>query len=314
MIAVAPGKVMLAGEYAVLRGESAVVLAVDRHVVARRSDYDLGEVPEASAAIELAVREGWLVKSVAIRLDRSALCSPDGKKLGLGSSAASTVAALALAFELQGHRADEHRSTITELARRAHRQVQHGGSGIDVIASAHGGVQDVSWPGGASGDPVVSPVSNWGSVPWAVVWSGTEARTSVFVEAVSGLRARSAAAYAGCIDAIAAATTAWLAAVARGDAPAAVRAVRSHATALGSLGDAAGVPIVTAAMRRFDTAIEPLGAACKPSGAGGGDIVLVMAHDDHGMTDALAAARTFGFTCLGLGVEDAGVRVYEDLR
>jgi len=80
---VAPGKLLLSGAYAVLEGAPALVMAVDRYVVA--DDARRGSPsPEIAAAMPA---------DEAPHVDASALFNGD-KKLGLGSSAAGVVAAL----------------------------------------------------------------------------------------------------------------------------------------------------------------------------------------------------------------------------
>src|SRR5439155_1079328 len=61
------------------------------------------------------------------------------------------------------------------------------------------------------------------------------------------------------------------AAVERGDGAALLDAVASTADLLARLGDEVGIPIVTPALARLVAAARRVGAAAKPSGAGGGD-------------------------------------------
>ena len=86
MKAIAPGKLVLTGAYAVLDGAPAIVVAVDRHAVADASRTARSAAPEIRAALEGAP---------APEVDVSALYDARGGKLGLGSSAAAVVAALA---------------------------------------------------------------------------------------------------------------------------------------------------------------------------------------------------------------------------
>src|SRR5215831_414462 len=103
MIATAPGKLILTGEYAVLDGAQAIVVAVDRRAVARRNATPRGSSPFLVAvAEEIAARRGAsdpaARAALEISVDSTAFYNR-AQKLGLGSSAAVTVAATALSLE-----------------------------------------------------------------------------------------------------------------------------------------------------------------------------------------------------------------------
>nr|HEX4317450.1 hypothetical protein [Kofleriaceae bacterium] len=106
MIATAPGKLILTGEYAVLDGAPALVVAVNRRVVAARRQGPRGSSPFlAAVADELAARGRRDAAEIAMTIavdSKSFYDVPRAGlapvKLGLGSSAAVTVAAVALAL------------------------------------------------------------------------------------------------------------------------------------------------------------------------------------------------------------------------
>jgi len=102
MIATAPGKLILTGEYAVLDGAPALVVAVNRRVTARRRTGPYGSSPFLVAvAEEIARAYGKDSAAAAAALDvvvDSSSFFLGNTKLGLGSSAAVTVAATALAL------------------------------------------------------------------------------------------------------------------------------------------------------------------------------------------------------------------------
>src|SRR6185295_6697990 len=106
MIATAPGKLILTGEYAVLDGAPAVVVAVDRRAVARRHATPRGSSPFLVAvAEEIAARRGAndpaARAALEVSVDSTAFYNR-AQKLGLGSSAAVTVAATALSLDPTG--------------------------------------------------------------------------------------------------------------------------------------------------------------------------------------------------------------------
>lgn len=102
MIVTAPGKLILTGEYAVLDGAPALVVAVDRRVTARRRTGPVGSSPFLVAVADEIARARGKDSVAAAAAMEIVVDSSDfflgNTKLGLGSSAAVTVAATALAL------------------------------------------------------------------------------------------------------------------------------------------------------------------------------------------------------------------------
>jgi phosphomevalonate kinase len=171
-----PGNILLLGEYAVLEeGGRGLAMAVDTRVRLEAFPADSlviqsawagrsftwtpgqgGEHPLLEAAV--SVVEDWLRGragsrcAAKVRIDSSDFFSPDGRKSGLGSSAAVSVALVCGLLDAAGARAEARGPEACRLALRAHRRAQGGrGSGYDVMASFHGGVgifrggEDPSW-------------------------------------------------------------------------------------------------------------------------------------------------------------------------
>lgn len=167
-----PGKLMLAGEYAVLQpGGVAVAMAVGRLVHVQPGTatapqlFAFGQhwpvLPESTGLAQMAWRAGqeaqrcWeLDPEVAVELRVAGQL--DGRKVGLGTSAAVSVAMLRAIAAVHQKPVDD--AEIAELARAAHATGQGGGSGYDATAIAHGGVlgyhrspdraESLDWPGG----------------------------------------------------------------------------------------------------------------------------------------------------------------------
>jgi phosphomevalonate kinase len=265
MRACAPGKLVLSGAYSVLEGAPAIVTAVDRYVCADSSRPARIVTPEVRAALPEAEVPDF---------DASAL-RDDGRKLGLGSSAAILVASLAAADTRHFDADHELRQAIFMSALAAHRQAQGGGSGIDVAASTWGGTQiaRLSSTGGLELEPARLP-------PELVVeaWaSQVSASTHELLGSVARWRERSPDEYVALMGVLRSAAERAAAALRSGQTPDLITELTQQRLGFSALGRAAGVAIVTPEVERLALATGPRAAAVLPSGAGGGDIVLWLA-------------------------------------
>ncbi len=294
MRARAPGKLVLSGAYAVLEGATALVTAVDRYVEvdsARAADF---VPPEVRAAFP--GHAPWF--------DATALREGE-HKLGLGSSAAILVACLAVR-ELTAEPAlgeAELRERVFGQALAAHRAAQGGGSGVDIAASVYGGTLAFTRRDAA---PVARAVHLPPELVLEAWWSGVPARTPALLASVRELGAREPARHRELLQQQAEAAHEALAAVEAEDVPALLVALESQCRTLDALGEAAAVPIVTAAARELAECARAEGAVALPAGAGGGDILL-----HYGRAPSSAAFRELalrhGHRALELGFAARGV-------
>lgn len=285
MRVIAPGKLVLTGAYAVLEGAPAIVVAVDCYAVA-----------DTSAPGKVDVRS---------------LYDGAGKKLGLGSSAASMVASFG-ARALSRGEDPRHAAVRTEIfraVRTAHQREQGGGSGVDAAASVHGGalrytvVRNPSASSKRPTDASMRAVELPRGLILAPYWSGTSARTSNLLSRVDALRARGGAGEVF----TALRRAAEESADAVGDARAFVRKAAAFEHALASLGDAADAPIVPPAFAELAGLAEREQGAFLPSGAGGGDVAVWL-----GVVPPSVAfrrrAEALSLAPLALAVDHGGVR------
>jgi phosphomevalonate kinase len=286
---------VLSGAYAVLTGAPALVVAVDRYVLADSARAATFLTPEVHAA---------LGERAAPWFDASALREGD-QKLGLGSSAAILVASLA-ALELAAAprlKDDELCALVYERALLAHRTAQGGGSGVDVAASAHGGVLAARRKGGAL---ELSRVALPSALHFEVWACSASASTSLYLARIAEFAARDPAAHVRCIDAQAEAAESALSAAERGDAADFVRAIARQVTTLKALGDSAGIAIVTPELGELARLAELQSAAFLPAGAGGGDVAYWVGSGAPPAAFA-ARARELGLSPVGLTLGARGV-------
>jgi phosphomevalonate kinase len=330
-------------------GAEAVVMAVDRRVVARvvadpATDPDARaaarspfiEAVAAGVAAHAGADSAAARAAQALAVDSRALRAVDGIKLGLGSSAAVTVAACAcaLAHDQTAQAGEEHAQDTAPAARLIHRlaHAAHGaaqsaqgarGSGADIAASVYGGILNVRVQADAGTDahgygpgqmpmlvrPLLSDLERT-SVHLVFVWTGAPASTPALVARVQAWRDVEPRAHERAMTALADAALALIAALRpSGQASEAVAAIEAGAEAAAGLGRAAGVEIETAAHRTLAALARAHRGASKPTGAGGGDIALAAFAD---AADAAAfrhetAAR--GMKPLALRVDPDGVRI-----
>ena len=354
IVASAPGKLVLLGEYAVLEGAPAITMAVDRRasvqlrsrgdavceahapdVLDARLRFAIGAngLPDWTAAGAAAARLNLVdevLRGLAddqlgmaagcgfdLALDTSAFFDAVGSsraKLGLGSSAALTVA-LASALVAQAGHADASRDRARWLNRLLglHRKFQGGqGSGVDVATSLYGGVLAYRLPGGDAA-PIARPLHWPPALQMAFIWSGCSASTPKFLSILRDwrrLNAGNEAEYRARMDALTATAEAAVAAIDAGDAAGFLGHARRYAQDLRALGTASGVRIWSAEHEAIGAIAHAHdGVVYKPCGAGGGDVGVVFAMDPDSLTAAVAALAASGFANVPLAVDPTGLRL-----
>lgn len=247
----APGKLVLLGEYAVLDGAPAIVLAVHRGVRV--------EGAPGGPALELHTPDGddrFVRPAFAGQTGRWRFADSDPVlgivgKPGFGGSAAACVAACLAA----GRPASD--------AYAIHHAVQGSGSGVDVAASATGGMLRFVRPTVAGGAPALSRLP---PIRPIVVWSGASARTGPRVQAYSQWAGRP-----GFVDESSALVDAFV------SDP--ITTTRAAWRALCAMAAGAGLAYRTPALDQITALAESFGGAAKPSGAGGGDCAVALLPD-----------------------------------
>lgn len=313
----APGKLFLFGEYGVLAGGACVVAAVNRRVFASRHKLARGyealgaEIDDASVLPEAVLHglsSGDVPELGQLSTDIRQLYTDDstgtGEKLGLGSSAASSVA-LSLLCLLESPATDidlELRARIFEHAFAAHRRLQGGrGSGADVAASSFGGILGYRLAAPAApfegrlesadlGDAATSSKLSSAEIRRHLtlpdelrveaVWLGRPALSTHFVHRCEQQLARSPRRTADLLAQTSQIAGEALEALSVGDGGRICQLVSRADRVLEALGEHIAAPIICAAHRALRATAAPAGIHIKPSGAGGGDFSLAVAPAD----------------------------------
>lgn len=358
VVARAPGKLYIAGEYAVVEpGHRAVLVAVNRFITVRitpcspaggyagtiRSQlYDTGSRPwrhrpqdglaeavggdddyviSAIRVVEALVAEGGgRLGSFNLGIS-SELDEADGRKLGLGSSAAVTVATVRAVAGFYGLSLDDSR--VYKLAMLASDAVQPIGSGGDIAASTVTGWVDYASPDrvwlrrarqraqarGGTGDLLESdwpglclrrlPVP---SVRLQVGWTGAPASTPALVAGVQAGSRGADDVYSSFLrasqDTLASLTTA----IEDDDAGQVMSAITRNRVLLVQLGRISGRVIETPELTRLVEIARDHGAAAKSSGAGGGDCGIALCPPDKDIAAMISAWRAASIQPLDLAI------------
>ena len=341
LTASAPGKTILLGEYAVLEGGPALVVAIERRATCRFEPGDeiVVVAPGVGAHRAVAATQARPLPFVAAlcetmdiprgryTVDSGALYDETGarrQKLGLGSSAASSVAFAGAALAAHGQQMDDtFRRAVFAHVMTAHHRVQGGGSGADVAASTYGGVLRYRWVADPSttavdgtnglevpgvGTAYLEPLSV-GRQRILAVWTGTPADTAVFIARVADHSRRDPEGAQRSMHALAAAAEAGIDAWRATDRPALAVAAMATAATLDALGRAAAIEIVTDAHRAMRDCVKPFGGVIKPTGAGGGDLGWVITPEERDEVAALAALQRAGYVAWRLPIAKAGLRI-----
>jgi phosphomevalonate kinase len=345
----APGKLVLTGEYAVLAGAPALVMAADRRarVALTPADEPSGCSVRSTGGADGTTRYGfdghaWTVREGAplplvdailndlepgldlagapafsAELDTSAFMEPgEGggrRKLGLGSSAALTVAFASALAEYTGRLSGRQDRWIGRLI-AVHRRFQGGrGSGLDIAASLSGGVISYRMNGAVENPAVLSrPLPD--SFHLLCIWSGRPVSTEAALQRLERWKAEEPRAQTRALSELAEVAVAADGAARASDGRALVDAISSYGNALRRFGAASGIEIYGPAHERLATLAREHGAAYKPCGAGGGD-VGVACSDDAATLDALRVSiEGAGFRALALAVDPVGLQVQPSLE
>jgi len=333
IVATAPGKAVLSGEYAVLHGAPAAAVAVDRRVRVSLAPAGGAENRLATAgygAGERAFRVTgsgeveWLEPlpggvdfslfetlwkhchragrpPLAVSIDtRPFFAAEGGGKLGFGSSAA---VAVALSAALQALDADPGPPGSRALP--AHREFQGGrGSGIDVATSLAGGLvafrrgatETLDWPAG---------------LHYRFLWSGRSANTA---DRIGRLGAGDARQTETSIHALCQAAEATMADWRSGDGASVVAVMRRYVTALRRFSAELDLGIFDAGHAELADLAAGDGIVYKPCGAGGGDIGVVLALGAPAIEEFCRQAAPLGFRGLDVALDTHGLTIDGEYR
>lgn len=318
----APGKLVIAGEYAVLHGAPAVVMAIGVRAqanVLRVAETDsilvdsfsgqefrfrcdqqhgfrwLGKAPGQGGRILQAVLATFLCKmpdfagvpAIRISMNTEAFYTrvdSEPRKLGLGSSAAVLVALVGALFDALSLPIDTQE--ISSFCCEAHRRFQDGqGSGVDIAAAINGGVLGMRMTKSDANHAITR--LDWpNGLLILPVWSGKSASTEELLSRFNAYRELNPEAFDRQMldlkDHAERVYAAWV----EQSLDNIVTSLDEYETALRRFDRKAAVGILTAEHEQLRKLAEQHGGRYKTSGAGGGDFGYVFT-DSRDVADAV---------------------------
>lgn len=339
----APGKLIITGEYAVLSGAPAVVMAISRRALVKLhpggSTWTL-EAPELEvrhATFQLTARGcRWktgrspsaIVDGVVTTLVERGILSPDmppatlitdtghlwdrqsGSKLGFGSSAAITTALTraltryAGSTSLPWHTFD---AELFSLLRGAHEAGQGNmGSGVDIAASQLGGALIYSnQPQNLYAKPLVLPAE----LHWLAVWTGRAASTTTRLKALTQFSTLKPAIYERQMASLRLCADAAAVAFSKGKVAPILEAIAHYRTQVAGFGAAVGIDVFSRPHQELAALADSCGVVYKSSGAGGGDLGIAFSACPDTLADFRRRIPDRGYQAMDLHLDPQGVKV-----
>lgn len=350
LVATAPGKAVLLGEYAVLDGAPALSLALDRRarVLLEPCSDEQCEVAAPQIGERLAgfrIRDGamlaWRDAGAAHRMlgptgsllehmvahagERFGVVQPfrlhiDTGALFIESSTgpvklglgSSAAVAVALDAAISAHASGKQARESPDAVLQRLLPVYRG------TQRGHGSGIDLatSLQGGLIAYRVVDtaietrPESLPDGLHLLFVWSGQPASTTDLVAAWRRAGRHQPTVLAELLEALSEVCRSGIEAVERNDAEALARQMGAYGRLLGTMGDQLDLPIVTEMHQQAMTLTERAGAWYKPCGAGGGDLGVAVSTDPQRLAGVAKDLANQGLETLPMAMDENGVRLH----
>ncbi len=256
-------------------------------------------------------KHGKSLLSGRILLDTSEFFYKNGKiKLGLGSSAALTVALLANVFE-NGTQLPQDLSLLFEMAMEAHRNAQGNvGSGIDIAASVYGGVlcykihqKEKSFK--ADVHPLTIPKG----LHYLPIWAGKASSTPSFVKRFYDFKKFNRKDYSVLMEEMHLISREGCEAFKEGEVDSFLESVQNYYKIMEQLGEKIEAPVISHEHQIIAEISQSAGAAYKPSGAGGGDLGIAFSDDPAVIEGLRLEVEAAGFDVLDLDFGSSGLQI-----
>jgi mevalonate kinase len=311
-VVLAPGKIVLVGEYAALADGSTVEAAFGCYARAQFLPQN-----ESTTSMTLVAE---IIERIRVELAEIAPALPPGSVLltnedfrgprpvaaGLGGSAAMAVAAVGAVLESLGLALEARKPLVFRIADAARRRTQgYAGWGSDTAAATYGGL--IRTGHRHDGQRQLLPMAPPAGLHMVVFSAGPSLPPAQVVQALERHARTDAVSFLEAVAKLREAAQRFLDEVASGQATAAIAAAGRYGELLQSLCAAAQAPIMNPAFTRAAALARELGGIAKPTGAGSGEIgVALFAMPEAG--ERFRKACTEPLVAFAGDLDTAGVR------
>jgi len=265
-------------------------------------------------ALHTLKKHGKSLVSTSILLDTSEFFyQKQSAKLGLGSSAALTVALIASLYEHVTGRPQDANKLFRE-ALEAHRLAQGNiGSGIDVAASVYGGILcykiEDSWPNFSAKTERLKMPSGLHYLP---IWVGKSSSTIDFVKQFYKFKQLNRKHYQTLLEEMQFWSSEGCRAFKQENVPEFLESVRAYHQIMEKLGEKIGAPVISKEHQRLADISANVGAVYKPSGAGGGDLGIAFSDSENTIKRLREQIARAGFEIMDLDFGTTGIQIQHD--
>ncbi|HCD08021.1 MAG TPA: phosphomevalonate kinase [Lactobacillus sp.] len=347
----APGKLYLAGEYAVVEtGFPAVLTSVNKYVTVTINKTQNGGTiqsknlnkelihwnrqgtelvfDDSESQLQYILAAIQFVEKYALERDvklnyydllvTSELDSKDGKKYGLGSSAAVTVAVVKTLGDF--YHLGLSAMDIYKISAISHLSVQGNGSLGDIAASAFGGIvayysPDRNWIFNMIRNHSITEILalNWPELKiqslqlpkdleLTVGWTGSPASTSILVDRIALTKAQKVEKYHNFLRASRKNVEHLITGFKDNNSVLIKKVFSEYRELLSDLAEFSDVHIETELLTKLCDIAEKLGGSAKTSGAGGGDCGIVLSDKNLNIAELKKEWQQVGITPLTLKI------------
>jgi phosphomevalonate kinase len=347
-----PGKLIILGEYAVLEGANAIVMAVDRYAFVTVDFLDESDTCQLTTSLDLnplrfnfdkmgkiipdlripqamisklkfsltavehicdqIFQSGFQNKSFDLHIDTSQFyMNTQEKKLGLGSSAAMTVAIIAALARFSGLDRQLFRTPfeLFKFAFRTHSLAQNNqGSGIDIAASVFGGIviynmvnPDKERETGFEVHQNLIP-----SLYLLPVWTGISTSTQKLLALLREYISENSGKYKKVMKKLIYLSNDGVREYQLNNLHPFLDIIREYYQVLRDFSLISGIPVISEIHEHLAKIVYDGGGFYKPSGAGGGDFGIAFFDTMEKMENVKATLLTSKFKPMMLGISSQG--------